>query len=233
MNVRDATDRGTRSDGDVLTFRRPSPRALLTALIVVIVVLVALDVASIGASGESGERLAINSPSSVAAWWASFELLFLSVLLLLAALARSRSGQRAVALTLGVGAGIALFWSLDKIADFKETIIGLLPSRDVLSSLDTAPSATFYIAAVIAVAVLILALSGIAVLARTDPTTVLAVATGAAMNLFGGATVAGVVTSESVARIAAEEAIEFLGVAIMVWAVYRMIDTIEIRIQRP
>ncbi len=220
------SDRST----EILTIARPTPRTLLVSLIAVIGLLVLLDALPIGAGRETGERIAINSPFSVAAWWSSFQLLFLGTLLALLAVRDSRAGRRATTVTLGIGAAVAVFWSIDKIADFKETIIGTLRSGETLPSLGGGPSILMVVGAVLTIALIAAVTPGVVALFRADPVTVPAVVIGGAMNLLGAAAVGAIIVTDSPLRVAVEEAVEFLGVAIMVWAVYRMFGSTEIRV---
>jgi len=229
MDTQEATGRRSDRHGDVFTVNRPSPRTLLAALLVALAIVVLLDVVAFVSGRESAEHFSINGDFTLAMWWASVQLLIFASVLSLVALRELRSGRRNAALTLGLGALTAVFWSLDKIAGLKETIIDVLRTREPLASLTTGSTIWVLLGSVTVIVLLALILPGIMSLLGTDRTNTLLAAIGAAMNLLASTVVEAAYRTESHAQMLTEEAVEFLGIAILVWAIYRMLGSTEIR----
>jgi len=229
METEEFTGPRSDRDADVLTVRRPSPRALLTALVVVLAILIVLDAIAFASGRESGERFYISGEFTLGMWWASVQLLLLGSVLSLVALREIRSGRRKAALTLGVGAFAAVFWSIDKTVDFKGTITEILRARDALPSLTNGSAIWTFIGSVVGIVLLALIVPGISSLLRTDRMNALLTAFGMAVNLFGSVVIEAAYRTESHAASVTKETVEFLGLAIMVWAIYRMLGNREIR----
>lgn len=218
-------------ESEVLTLRRPSSRMLLSVLVAVLIVLAMLDVVAWNSSVETGNRFSLDAETALPTWWASVQLLLLALVFGLAALRERRSGRHAAARTLVIGAVIAAFFSLDETAAIHEGITKVLIDKNLLPSFTGGHGIWIFVYGFIAIIVLVVTLTGVSSLLRTDRTNTLLVALGAATFVFGGVALEVVGYSiPSHTEVVVEEVLEFLGIAIMVWGTYRMLGTTAIRV---
>lgn len=230
METQEVSGPRPEQEADVLAIRRPSARALLTGLAVVLGVLVVLDLAAWASGLESGARFSLDDEITVATWWASVQLLLLASMFGLVALQEYRTGRRSAAWTLGIGALVATFFSIDETAAFHEEITRVFRSKDVLPSFNGGRGLWIFVYMVAAIVLFAITLRGILSLLRSDRTNTLLVALGGALFVLGGVVVEAIGYSvPSHAEVVVEEVFEFLGIAIMVWATYRMLGGKEIR----
>lgn len=222
---------GARADRDahVFTVKRPSPRRLLVALMVILGVLVLLDLAAWASGLQSGDRFSLDGEVTVATWWASVQLLLLALVFGLIAISELRTGRRAASWTLGIGALVATFFSIDETAALHEQITKVFRNKGVLPSLSGGRGLWIPVYSVAAVVLFAVTWRGIVSLLRTDRANTLMVALGGVIFVFGGVVVEAVgYSAPSHAEVVVEEVLEFLGIAIMVWAMYRMLGSKEI-----
>lgn len=231
MATHEGIDPSTDRDGDVFVIRRPSPRALLGTLVVSLGVLVLLDAAAWASGRESLERFSLDGEVTVATWWASVQLLLLGTLFGFVGLCEARIGRGKAAWTLTVGAFVAVYFSIDETAAFHETITATLTARNVFPA-DSGGIGTWAIVyAVMALGLLALTFPGIRSLLSTHRNDTLLVALGGAIFVIGGLMVEMLdFLPVGHGRVVIEEIPEFAGIAVMVWATYRMLEDREIRL---
>lgn len=219
METQDRTIARIDREADALTIDRPSPRTVLTTLVAVLGTLVVIDAIAFLSGWEPGRRISMTGAVTPATWWASVQLLLLAVVLSLAAAREFGSGRRSAALTLGAGALTAVAWSIDKTAALRE----MATDTSTISGL---------VAVTAAFVVIALMLPGTMSLLRTDRRNMLLAAIGVAINLSGRTFIEALSPGKNHFVMVAEESVEFLGIAIIVWAVYRMLGTTEFRFRR-
>jgi len=116
VSTEEITEISSESDTDVTTLWRPSPRTLLSVLVTVLGALVLLDIAAFNSSIETGERFSLDAETALPTWWASVQLLLLSLMFGLLAVRERRAGRREAARLVTIGALVAAFFSLDETA---------------------------------------------------------------------------------------------------------------------
>lgn len=231
MSTEEATEILSESETDVMTLWRPSSRLLLSVLVVVLGVLVLLDIAAFNSSIDTGERFSLDAEVALPTWWASVQLLLLSLMLGLVAVRERLAGRREAARLLTIGALVAAFFSLDETAAIHEGITELLGGKGVLPSFAGGHGIWIFAYGIIAIAILAVTLTGVLSLLRTDRTNTMLAALGVAMFVFGGVGVEVFgYSAPSHAEVVVEEFLEFFGIAVMVWSTYRMIGTTAIRV---
>jgi len=231
MATHEGIDPSTDRDRDVLVIRRPSPRALLGTLVVVLVVLVLLDLAAWASGRASLERFSLDGEITVATWWASVQLLLLAVLFGFVGLSEARLGRGKAAWTLTVGAFVAVYFSIDETAAFHETITATLTARDTFPTFSGGIGAWTLAYTIAALGLLAVTFPGIRSLVSTHRTDTLLVALGGVIFVIGGLVVemfSYLPTGHG--AVVVEEILEFFGIAVMVWATYRMLGNREIRL---
>jgi len=230
MTTREAAP-PTGRDAVALVIRRPSPRSLLVALVVILAVLVLLDLAAWISGREALERLSLDGESTVATWWASAQLLLLGALLGLVGMCEVRLGRRKSAWTLMVGAFAAAFFSIDETAAFHETISATLARRDLLPSFAGGHGFWIFVYTIAALGLLAITFPGIMSLLSTHRRETILVALGGAIFVFGGVVVEAFgYLMRSHSEVVVEEVFEFLGVAVMAWATYHLLGSREIQL---
>lgn len=231
MPTRDSAASPTDRRSDAFVIGRPSPRALLTFLVVITGGLILLDFAAWMSGRQVGERLSLDGEITVATWWASAQLLLLAALFVVVALCESRLGRRKAAWTLNVGAFVAVYFSIDETAAFHETITTTFSARGLLPTFAGGHGIWILVYAVVALVILAIAFPGILSLLSSHRTDTLLVALGGAVFVTGGVFVEAVgYVMESHVEVVIEETLEFIGIAIMAWATYRMLGNREVRL---
>lgn len=226
-----------RADDDVsadpsMVIRRPSPKAVLGALAGVFGVLLVLDVFGQLSGRESARIIDLDGEIALGTWWASIQLALASVVLLFVARRDSLLERGASVRALLLAAAATMYFSIDETASIHDILSDILDGRNV-PGLGDGGRGWIVLYAGAAIFVLALAVPGISSLFRTDRADSIRFAVGAAMLVFGGVIIdiAGY-TSSSHLDVITEESFEFLGVAVMVWAAYRMLANTEIRFER-
>ncbi len=231
METREGTTSPTDRDADVFVIRRPSPRALLMLLVVVLGVLVVLDFAAWVSGREAAERFSLDGEVTVATWWASVQLLLLGAMFGFVGLCEARLGRWKAAWTLMVGAFVAVFFSIDETAAFHETITATFTARDLMPTFVGGHGIWIFVYVVAALTILAITFPGIMSLLSTHRTDTLLVALGGAIFVVGGVVVETFGHFLGVhGEVVVEEILEFFGIAVMVWATYRMLGNREIRL---
>jgi hypothetical protein len=225
--IEPSTDR----DGDVFVVHRPSPQVLLGTLAIVLGVLVLLDLAAWASGRASLERFSLDGEITVATWWASVQLLLLAVLFGFVGLCEARLGRGKAAWTLTVGAFVAVYFSIDETAAFHETITATLTAKDSLPTFSAGIGAWILAYTIVALGLLAVTFPGIRSLLSTHRTDTFLVALGGVIFVIGGLVVE-MFDYLPVAHgsVVVEEILEFYGIAVMVWATYRMLGNREIRL---
>jgi len=172
-----------------MTVWRPSPRMLLSVLVTVLGVLVLLDIAAFNSSIETGERFSLDAETALPTWWASVQLLLLSLMLGLLAVRERRAGRREAARLLTIGALVAAFFSLDETAAIHEGITKLLIDKGVFPSFTGGHGIWIFVYGIIAIAILAGTLTGVLSLLRTDRTNTMLAALGGTIFVLGGVAV--------------------------------------------
>lgn len=231
MTPQKAAASPTGKDAAVFVIRRPSPRALLMALVVILGVLVLLDLAAWISGREAAERFSLDGESTLATWWASVQLLLLGALFGLVGLCEARLGRPKAAWTLMVGAFVAVFFSIDETAAFHEGITATFASRDLLPSFAGGHGIWIFVYVIAAFGILAITFPGIMSLLSTHRTETILVALGGAIFVIGGVVVEAFgYFLESHGEVVVEEILEFFGIAVMAWATYRMLGIREIQL---
>jgi hypothetical protein len=231
MAARDGTTSPTDRDSDVFEIIRPSPRALLVLLVVILGVLVLLDLAAWVSGREAAERFSLDGEITVATWWASVQLLLLAALFAIVGRCEARLRRRRAAWTLNVGAAVAVYFSIDETAAFHETITATFTARGSFPTFVGGLGIWIVVYVIAALGILAVTFPGILSLLSTHRTDTLLVALGGAVFVIGGVVVEEFgYLLESHGEVVIEEILEFLGIAIMVWATYRMLGNREIRL---
>lgn len=198
---------------------------------VVLGVLVILDLAAWISGRESLERFSLDGEITVATWWASVQLLLLAVLFGFVGLCEARLGRGRAAWTLGVGAFVAVYFSIDETAAFHETITTTLTARELFPTFFGVIGTWTLAYTIVALGLLAATFPGIRSLLSTHRTDTLLVALGGVIFVIGGLVVemSGYLPKGHGA-VVVEEILEFFGIAVMVWATYRMLENREIRL---
>ncbi|GMQ97883.1 MAG: hypothetical protein BMS9Abin17_0386 [Acidimicrobiia bacterium] len=215
-----------------MVLRRPSPRTVLAALSGVFGVLLVLDVLGQISGLESAKIINLDGEITVGTWWASIQLALASVVLLFVARRDSLLGRRAAVRALLLGAAATMYFSIDETAGVHELLSKTLGDRNV-PGFNNGSGVWLFLYTGSAILVLTLAIPGIASLLKTDMADAIRFAVGAGMLVFGGVIVEiSGFYRETHIEVIIEETFEFLGVAVMIWAAYRMLATTEIQFRR-
>jgi len=227
----------TRIDDDVqpgasLEFKRPTPRTVLGSLAGIFGVLLLLDVIGQLSGRQSASFVSLDSEMAIGTWWASTQLALVAVTLVLVARRESHLERRASTRALLLGAVVALYLSIDETASFHDLLAQVLDDR-FPHGLGSVRGMWVIIYAIAAAIVLALAAPGIVSLVETDRADAIRFAVGLGMLMFGGVGIAiiGVLKDPYVEAIVGET-FEFLGVAVMLWAAYRMLTATEFVFRR-
>lgn len=208
----------------MITIRRPRPGALLLSLLAVATCLVILDSASWFSGVEIGGRLSLNTEASLPAWWSSFQFVLLGVTLWLSALREFSANRRAAGRTLAIGAVCAVYFGIDEGVAIHEAITVALVDQDWVPRFNGEFGVWIFAYAAIALVVLVVSWRGLMSLFETDRINTLAIAAGAALFVVGGVVIEVIGYSfPSHAEVVIEEALEMVGVSVMLWGAYRLI----------
>jgi len=195
-------------------------------------VLLVLDVLGQLSGLESAKIINLDGEITVGTWWASVQLALASVALLFVARKDSLLGRRASVRALLLGAATTMYFSIDETAGIHELLTGTLSDKNV-PGFNNGRGVWLFLYAGAAIVVLVFAVPGILSLLRTDRADSIRFAVGVGMLVFGGVIVEiSGYYAESHFEVIVEESFEFLGVAVMIWAAYRMLAKTEIRFQR-
>ncbi|MCL1594353.1 MAG: hypothetical protein M3132_08390, partial [Actinomycetia bacterium] len=199
----------------------------------IIVFLVVLDAVARMSGFGSFDRFSLDFERSIANWWAAIQLALLAVTLTVAAVIEREAGRARAAWTLMVGALAALAFSIDEIATLHEELESLGNARNVIPEALGGSSGWVFVYAVGALVIIGLTVPGIPNLLATHRTEALLIAFGATIFFLGGAVVEPLGSSlPKYAEVVIEESSELIGVAIMVWATYRLIGPVELRFRQ-
>lgn len=217
----------------MISIRRPVPAVLLFVLLSVAAVIVLFDVAAWWTGVDIGERLSLDAEASLPAWWAAVQLLLLASLLGIASVRESRADRSEASRALAVAAFGAAYLSLDESVAIHEGITTALAGRSWIPTFNGDHGVWIFVYSIIGVLLVAILWRGIASLLRTNPTDTSLVALGAALFVLGGVVIEAIgYTFPSRAQVVVEEMLEFVGVAVMVWATYRMLGDDEVRLPR-
>jgi len=195
-------------------------------------VLLVLDVFGQLSGLDSAKIINLDGEITVGTWWASAQLALVSVVLVFVARRDSLLGRRASARALLLAAATTMYFSIDETAGIHELLSRTLGDKS-FPSFNAGRGVWVFLYAGAAIVVIALALPGILSLLKTDRANSIRFAVGAAMLVFGGVIVEiSGYYRESHIEVIIEESFEFLGVAVMVWAAYRMLANTEIRFER-
>lgn len=220
---------------DVTTIRitRPGSGVVLIGLFAVLAALVLLDAASRVAGGGLIARFSLGGQSTVANWWASVQLLALFALLWIVAAREKKSGYRWTSWTLRIGAGVALILSLEETARLQQSIpIGLVRS-DLVASIDAAQDLVRLIVLATGLILLVLAVPGILDLLKRHRVNTAIFLFGGVLLFGGGAALdAADLIDPAHVKAVVEDVFQFVGIALMLWATYRVVGSDELQIVR-
>jgi len=201
----------------------------------VFVALAAIDAMAVSLGRDPAARIvSLDAETTIGTWWASAQLTALAVLLAILGLREARAGRRAAVLALRLAAAVALFVSIDETAGIHELLsrrFGRGPLPVIGDGFDT----WLIVYSIVGVVVLGLSIPGIVSLLRTDRVDVSWIGLGAACLVVGGVVVDHVrhVRVPTVWDVIFEESFEYIGVAIMIWAAYRMCHQLTIEAPAP
>lgn len=216
-----------------ITLVRPSSRVVLIGLLGVSGALLLVDVASRFAGGGLIARFSLGGQSTIATWWASVQLLLLAVLAGVVAIREQTDGCRRAAWALRIGAGVAVVLSLEEVAALGQSIPAGLLRSGLVSTIDAASDTLSVVVLAVAFVLAALALPGIVDLLKRRRTNTLLVLFGGLLMLGGGAAFdAAGILEPSHTKAVIEDLFQFLGIAVVLWATYRMLGSHEIRIRR-
>ncbi len=214
----------------VATLKRPSSRTLLMVLGAIVVFLVVLDALARVSGLGSLDRFSLDFERSIANWWASMQLALLGSTLTLAAFVERRSGRARAAWTLMVGALAAIAFSIDEVATLHEELESLGNARNVIPEALGGSSGWVFVYALGALVIIGLTVPGIPSLLATHRSEALMIALGATIFFLGGAVVEPLGRAlPKYVEVVIEESSELIGVAVMIWATYRLIGPVELR----
>ena len=208
----------------MITIRRPRPGALLLSLLAIAACLVILDSVSWLSGVDIGERLSLDAEASLPAWWASFQFALLGATLWLSALRELSANRRAAGRTLAIGAVCALYFGIDESVAIHEGITVALVDKDWIPSFNGEHGVWIFVYGGIALALLVVSRRGLLSLLETDRFNIVAIAAGAVLVVVGGVVVEAVGYSfPSHAGVVIEEALELVGVSVMLWGAYCLV----------
>lgn len=168
----------------------------------------------------------LNEEQSVPTWYSSIQLLALAGLLALLGAAYRRRDSR-ITRTAWIGAIIAAFFSVDEVATIHESITGVLGRFDAVPTFEGGHGIWIFVYALIGIVVLVVTAPGILQIARLRARQAVWFALGALVFVAGGVGVE-ILSYSGSGQIVLEEAMELLGVAIMVAASYHLIAGIAV-----
>lgn len=216
-----------------VTLERPSSRTLLIVLGAIVVFLVLLDALARASGLGSLDRFSLDFERSIANWWAAIQLALLGATLTLAAFLERTSGRARAAWTLMVGAMAAIAFSIDEVATLHEELESLGNARNVIPEALGGSSGWVFVYALGALVIIGLTVPGIPSLLATHRTEALLIALGATIFFLGGAVVEPLGSAlPKYVEVAIEESSELIGVAVMIWATYRLIGPVELRFRQ-
>jgi len=209
-----------------LILRRPRRNTVLATLVGVFVVLAAVDAVAVSLGKDTAARLvSLDAETTIGTWWASAQLMALAVLFAIVGVREEKEGRTAAVVALRLSAVVAVFLSVDETAGIHELLakrFGRGPLPVIGDGFDT----WFVIYSVVAVIVLVVSIPGILSLLRTDRIALAWLGVGAALLVLGGVVVDHLhhPATPTVWDVIFEESFEYIGVAVMIWAAYRMIE---------
>lgn len=207
-----------------VTASRPSSRALLVTLLAIAgglalahVVLSLTDIQILIGYFD------VNQESSIPTWWSSIQLLALSVLLALVARANS-DRDRGYRRVFWVGSAIAAFFSADEMAMLHERIIGALYPYDAIPRFTGNNGIWIFVYGVVGIVILSLIMPGLIRFVRTEKRASIRLFVGGGLFVLGGVGVEAVGYYVDPPLGLVEETLEIVGVALMVWAIYGLLE---------
>jgi len=215
--------------------QRPRPRTVLVVLIGIFVTLAALDVLAVSfGKNTAASLLSLDSEVTIGTWWAGVQLVGLAGLLLVLSIKESSVGHPLSVRALRLGVLVALYLSIDEVAGIHE-LLSVRLGREPIPLLGRDLDRWLVLYTVVAVIVIVLASAGLVRLWRADRVNMSWLGFGAVLVLFGGVLVEQVrgVVEPGVWDVVFEESFEFVGVAVMIWASYRMLAGMTISSPAP
>ena len=209
----------------LMSVRRPSDRVVLGFLVGITMALVVGDMVSRALGDDIGERLSLDAEASLPAWWASTQLLILAVTLAIVALRASQEGERDVARAVNVFSLAAIYFSIDEAVAIHEGITKMFVRLGWGTPFAGDHGVWIIVYAVVGVIVMIYAGRGAMRLLRLDRANSLLLLAGGLLFVLGGVGIEIIGYFEpSRSVVTLEEALEFLGIGVAVWASYRMLE---------
>ncbi len=206
-----------------LNMIRPSPQRLLVVLLVVAAFLAVMHVVANVVNIEYVQaHFDLNEEKSIPTWWSSVQLGLLGVLLLLVARMESIRDRRA-GRALNVGAAMAFYFSLDEVATLHEPLELALDRFEFVPRFGEGKGHWMAIYAVAGLVVLLLILPGLLSFSRKHTGNAIRFLIGAGIFVLGGVGVE-FLYYQGYTYVILEETLEMGGVAVMVWATYRVLE---------
>jgi hypothetical protein len=150
-------------------------------------------------------------------------------LLFVLSLREAAVGDESTVRALRLGVLVAFYLSIDEVAGIHE-LLSVRLGREPIPLLGRELDRWLVLYSVVAIIVIVLASPGLVRLWRANRVDWSWLGLGAALVLFGGVIVDYVrrVMDPGVWDVIFEESFEFIGVAVMIWAAYRMLSTMMI-----
>lgn len=223
-------DENQSPSSPTIILRRPSSWTVLAVLIGIFVTLAALDVLAVAlGKNTAASLLSLDAEVTIGTWWAGVQLVALAGLLFVLSLREADVGDEASVRALRLGVLVATYLSIDEVAGVHE-LLSVRLGREPIPLLGRDLDRWLVLYTVVALIVIILAAPGLVRLWRANRVDWSWLGLGAALVLLGGVIVDQVrrVIDPGVWDVIFEESFEFIGVAVMIWAAYRMLSTISI-----
>lgn len=205
--------------------QRPRPRTVLVVLIGTFVTLAVLDVLAVSfGKNTAASLLSLDAEVTIGTWLAGVQLFVLAGLLFVLSIKESSGGHPLSVRALRLGVLVALYLSIDEVAGIHE-LLSVRLGREPIPFLGRDLDRWLVLYTVVAVIVIVLAYPGLVRLWRTDRLDMSWLGFGGVLVLFGGVLVEQVRggIDPGVWDVVFEESFEFVGVAVMIWATYRML----------
>lgn len=208
----------------MITIRRPRPGAFLLVLLAIALCLILLDSAARLSGVDIGERLSLDAEASLPAWWSSFQFVLLGALLWLSAIRELSEDRQAAGRALAIGAVSAVYFAIDESVAVHEGITLAFVEIDWVPSFSGDHGVWIFLYSGVALVVLFFVWRGLLSLLETDRFNTLVIAFGAALFVVGGVVVEVIGYSfPSHTGVVIEEALEIVGVSVMLWGAYRLV----------
>lgn len=165
----------------------------------------------------------VNQESSIPTWWSSIQLLALSFLLALVARANS-DRDRGYGRLFWVGSATAVFFSADEVAMLHESITAALSRYDAVPRFAGDHGIWIFVYGVVGIITLSLIMPGLIRFVRTEKRASIRFFVGGGLFVLGGVGVELVGYYVEPSLSLAEETLEMVGAAVMVWAIYGLLE---------